>query len=175
MERTPKLRNRASSLAVTLASCAAVMGVARASFAGESARLEYTRLVGADACPDEAALRRSVVARLGYDPFSAQAPRTIAVSVRHEVQGHAGSVRVVDEGAPPRAERRIVAAGECAELVEALALTISVVLDPMAALRPNTPVGAAVSPEPIAPAAPVTRADARPSPLQRVVLSIGIG
>ena len=147
-----------------------VVAFTRAARAGQDARLDYDRNAGAEACPDESALRRSVAARLGYDPFSPRSKRAVVVRLRHEGAGHRGTVAVEEEGAPARAERSLYAAGDCAELVEALALTISVAIDPLAAMRPELP---SVATDLTAPPASVTVAPAGSA--MPVVLSVGAG
>src|SRR6188768_3765956 len=66
---------------VTLLSALAPLLGSSQVWAFPSARLEYTREVGAESCPDEAALRRAVADRLGYDPFDASAPELLRARV----------------------------------------------------------------------------------------------
>lgn len=59
----------------------ASLGIAREASASPSARLLYVRNVGAEGCPDESALRKSVAARLGYDPFFPWATTTVLATI----------------------------------------------------------------------------------------------
>ncbi|HEY4186618.1 MAG TPA: hypothetical protein VGP07_16190 [Polyangia bacterium] len=54
----------ASALVIALASRSAL-----ASAPPRTARLSYTRAVGADECPEEDSVRAGIAARLGYEPF----------------------------------------------------------------------------------------------------------
>ena len=59
-----------------------VLGAAAAPAHAEPAgRLVYDRGPGAEACPDEMALRRAVGARLGEDPFDPRLSRTFRLTI----------------------------------------------------------------------------------------------
>ena len=98
-----------------------------------SANLTYERGAGAAACPDERALRGAVAARLGYDPFFSSSKAQALVSVYGEGNGFRARVRMVGEDGRPRGTRELLeAAPRCAELIDAVALTLSIAISPTA-------------------------------------------
>jgi hypothetical protein len=120
--------------------------------AGASARLVYLLGPGADSCPREQAVREAVRARLGYDPFFPWAHDTLFVEITRGASSFRAEVKVVDEDNRARGTREIAVEGEdCTPLVDAMALTISLTIDPASILG---------SP----PAAPSAPADSNPLP-----------
>jgi hypothetical protein len=116
-----------------------------------TARLEYSRGRGAEACPDEDAVQRAVTARLGYDPFRPDAPRIVTATVRRDREALRGDVDLRDRGGAVKGARHLTAAeNDCAELVAAMALAISIAIDPQSLLRSSPPA----SPDPPAPPLP---------------------
>jgi hypothetical protein len=151
--------------------------------ANPSAHLVYVRGLGADRCPNEDALRASVTTRLGYDPFFLSAPTTIFVEVLRDGDRFAALVKLIDDQGVERGARHLAATtGDCADLIGTLALTISLVVDPVSlpvspaasdstAARPATPVDPPTAPTPMAPPTvpipvgqPATVADGSPTP-----------
>jgi hypothetical protein len=117
----------------TVAAVALAMlpGVARARAPATSARLVYDRGPGAQGCADEPALRAAVAARLGYDPFFPWAHDTVVAEIERTADGFRARVKMVGEEALERGAREIAVHGEsCAALTEAMALTISLIIDP---------------------------------------------
>ena len=99
-----------------------------------SARLVYVRGAGADGCPDEAGVRSAVAARLGYDPFTADASKTIAVAVVRPGSSFQAKIEVRDASGASKGTRRLDSkATECAELAGAITLAISIAIDPFGA------------------------------------------
>jgi hypothetical protein len=127
--------------------------------ASPSARLVYSRATHAEACPDEEALRRAVAARVGYDPFFPWAPLTVVAQVERRGDRFFGRVEVVDEHARGRGSRELSSDhDDCSELISAMALAISIVLDTESAgVRPS----------------PVTAGDppVAPAPLPTIVIA----
>ena len=81
-----------------LAICAlAILVSPRLAHATSYYRFLYVREAGAEACPDEMELRMSVVARLGYDPFSPQASGALFARIGRLDGELSGSVELVDE------------------------------------------------------------------------------
>ncbi len=100
----------------------------------------YVRGEGTDECPSEVALRLSVLARLGYDPFSPQASPVVIARVDAVEQGFLGTVELIDREGRSSGRRDLKANGErCGELLRAMALSISLAIDPERAERPKRP------------------------------------
>jgi hypothetical protein len=127
-------------------------GLARADPAPPTtARLEFSRGRGAELCPDEEAVQRAVTARLGYDPFRPDAPRIVTAIVRRDQGSLRGDVELRDRKGAVKGTRHLSAAeNDCPELVAAMALAISIAIDPQSLLRPPLPS----SPEPPTPPEP---------------------
>lgn len=143
---------RAVLLAV---SCA--LGTARTAYASPSARLLYARSPDAATCPDEAALRKAVAARFGYDPFFPWATRAVIVQVWRAPHGYAARVQAVDEQGMSQGTRELSSDGEsCAELFDAAALAISIALDATAAVEAPSPAPSAPPPPDPTPPTAVT-------------------
>jgi hypothetical protein len=145
------------------------------SFARVPTRLVYSRTPAASDCPDEATLAAAVAARLGYEPFSPWGDQTILATVTRSGGIVVGRAELIDHDGIAQGSRE-VKNPECSELLLALALAISITLDPLhvepvAEIKPVFPPEAAAPPqEPQAPTeprpqlaeAPVARAE-RPS------------
>jgi hypothetical protein len=164
----------------TAAACAAVLCAPQRASADEPsralARLEFVRDAGAEACPDELALRNAVADRLGSDPFWPAAPRAVAVVLDRE--GHRFRARVLlrDAASGKILGTRVLTSAEkeCTELFSALALAVAIAVDPESATRaPRSdpspsetstsappPQRAATHPEPAPPVAPPPPVDA---------------
>src|SRR5262249_17972003 len=114
--------------------CAA-LGLAAGTFAARveaspSAKLVYVRGAGAESCPGEAEMRSAVARRLGYDPFFPVAAKTVVTPLAHTAAGYRAHVQIVSEDGKVRGERDLAASGDdCAELLAALALAVSIAID----------------------------------------------
>src|SRR5262245_21131356 len=119
-------------LVAVLASAFAL--TAAPTFARRSARIVYSRDPNAAECPDEVGIRNAVAMRLGYDPFEESASSIVTASVvRSRV--YEGVVQLRDEHGRVQGEKKLTSsADDCTELASAMALTISIVLDPRAAM-----------------------------------------
>lgn len=136
-----------------LAIAAALTMLAKTSIATPSARLVYLRNAGTESCPDEAAVRAAVSRRLGYDPFFPHAAATMFIELSREKNGHHARVKLVDEKNDVRGTREITQAGSCTGMIDTLALSISIAIDPESLTRaPGTP-------PPAEPAAPTEEAE----------------
>ena len=99
--------------------------------AAPSARLTYVESTGVSGCPPESELRAAIVARLGDDPFGPAAMRTIRVEVVAKGADLIGLITLVDDRGIPEGLRRIEGgAGHCAELSAAIALAVSLAINP---------------------------------------------
>ncbi|MFZ5897011.1 MAG: hypothetical protein ACOY0T_38490 [Myxococcota bacterium] len=108
----------------------------RASQAGATQarfRLGWARAAGAEGCVEQQRLRQLVAARLGRDPFDADAERSIEGVV--ERRGGRFSLQLVVREADgvSLGERHLESAGEdCSELTEAAVLAVALTIDPNA-------------------------------------------
>ena len=130
-------------------------------------RLIYVRTPVASDCPDEAALAAAVAARLGYEPFSPWGDQTILATVTRRGDALVGRAELIDHDGIAQGSREVKNA-ECSELVLALALAISITLDPMhvepvAEIKPISPPEAAPPEEPQPPSEP--EPEAAPAPV----------
>src|SRR4051812_29189298 len=113
----------------------------RAVHAEEKARLVYARGSGTAGCPAEIDLRLSVVARLGYDPFSPQASRVVLARIERRRAALVGVVELVNDAGLASGRRELSAPKRrCDELARAMALSISLTIDPERALAVR-PIG----------------------------------
>ena len=108
--------------------------------ANPTARLVYVRSAGAAACPDEDALRTAVAARLGYEPFRHTAPVTLVARVTRVSGLYRGEVELLDENGIERGTRALAERTDrCEDVVAAMALTASIVIDPLSLTRSAPP------------------------------------
>lgn len=135
------------------------------SFARVPTRLVYSRTPAASDCPDEAALAAAVAARLGYEPFSPWGDQTILATVTRSGSMVVGRAELIDHDGIAQGSRE-VKNPECSELLLALALAISITLDPLH-VEPTAENKPVLSPEPEAepqaPEAP-SEPDVAPAP-----------
>jgi hypothetical protein len=125
---------------------AVVIGLALLAWSADAhatttARLVYLRGQGTDTCPDEAALRDAVAARLGYDPFTPFSLDTLFTEVDRDGQSFVARVKLVSHDNTVRGARTLKTSGACGDLMTTLALTISLAIDPMSATRGGPPEG----------------------------------
>lgn len=99
-----------------------------------SSRLVYVRGLGAESCPDRNSVREAVKKRLGYDPFFPNSDKTIIARVVRDATKLHGEVELVDERGT-QVGKRVFAAplDQCDQLVHAMALSISIAIDPKSA------------------------------------------
>ncbi len=102
-------------------------------------------------CPDESALRQLVAARLGTDPFVAEAAAIVTVKVQPGAPVQA-EVSLENPGTPTR--RKTLTGGDCTELMQSVAVTVALVVDPvLKRVEPEpAPAGVEVKPAPAPPA-----------------------
>jgi len=142
---------RCASLLVALLVWTGLVANANAS---PSAKLTYVRGVGAEKCPDEAALRRAVAARLGFDVFFPWARRTVLAEITKGPRGFRAKLQIISEDGVVLGVRSLDATSDnCADVAQALALAMSIAVDDFGLDEPPPPV-AAPDPSPQAPSAP---------------------
>lgn len=102
----------------------------KSAFAGpkETATLTYAPAAG---CPDEAAFRHRVAARLGYDPFVEGATRLIDVKVTTSGKRLVATTRLRMPGKSESVRRLDEAAEHCEGLTDAVAASVATVIDPV--------------------------------------------
>jgi hypothetical protein len=114
--------------------------------AAPTSKLTYVRAGTADSCPDESALRRAVARRVGYDPFFPFAERTVVAQIDAVPQGFTAQVRIVDARGIVLGERILEKVRICDELVQNVALAISVAMDDLETAGAMKPAPARESP-----------------------------
>jgi hypothetical protein len=130
------LRSRPAPPLATLAALLAVAPLPAAAEGGARARLRYERDAAAARCPDEAGLRRGVAERLGYDPFSAGAERTVFARITRRDGEIRARVELRTATGTVLGERELSSEREdCGELGAAVELAIAVAVDPITSLR----------------------------------------
>ena len=141
-----------------------VAAVARAAPELPAARLVYSRSPEAANCPDEDELRNLVSARLGYDPFRDHAPSTVVAAITRVGRSLHARVELRDANSALTGARDLSSnTTNCTELASAVALAISIAIDPLQLTRPSPPPPAIPSPPP--PLAPPP-----PEPPRRIVI-----
>jgi hypothetical protein len=130
--------------------------------ASPSSRLVYARGAGAESCPDEAVLRKAVAARLGFDPFFPTANLTILAEIEAATKGFRGRIQVMGVEGHVQGQRVVKSeSADCAEMVRAMGLAISIAVDDLD-LEPHPPP----PPEPSRPPEPPPTAQS-PLPASR--------
>jgi hypothetical protein len=125
------------------------MATSRTASASPTSRLVYVRGAGAESCPDEPSMRRAVATRLGYDPFRPHASTTLTAEVRREGSTFRGRVRLVDDAGVERGARELEStASDCSDLTAAMALSMSIAIDPLSVMRADKPAPDAEPVEP---------------------------
>jgi hypothetical protein len=128
---------------------ATAMTGAKAASAEPAARFVYLRGHDTDGCPAESDVRVAVQTRLGYDPFSTYAASTMFVEVTRDASGYAANLKLVDAESSVKGDRTLHVQGRCAELMDAMALTISIAIDPMSVTRNGPPPDAPPQEKPV--------------------------
>ncbi len=102
-----------------------------------------------DGCPAAEALRGQIEKRLGAGVLAEDAARRVRADLRRSGDALTGTVTLVaPDGRPAGARTLRAAPGECGELVQAMALAISIAADPLQALAPPEPPAVPVDPPP---------------------------
>ena len=105
-----------------------------------AARLVYERDASAESCPDAAALRAAVSKRIGFDPFDEAATRVISCRVEKSRQTLRAHIDVEDGAGESKTAREIVSKqDDCQELAEAVALALSIAINPLTLAAPTGP------------------------------------
>lgn len=137
--------------------------------AQEPVRLVYRLGPQAEECPGELELRAAVRVRLARDPFLPDAGRTVRAVVQGENGQLVGRIELIGaDGMGQGTREHRAALGDCGELVRALALSISIAVDPAASGVPPEQAGhQAPVDAPAARAGDPTRAEPPPTDATR--------
>jgi hypothetical protein len=134
-----------------------------------TARLEYHRGPGTEACEDESGVRHEVARRSGYDPFTADARARVVVKLTRRGGQILGAIQFYDDaGAPGWSRVFPVRANDCATLLGAIGAEVDFQFSPHG-LPPLAPVVAPI--EVIKPTLP----EDPPTPIQPVLFRFGLG
>jgi hypothetical protein len=135
-----------------------------------TARLEYQRGPGAEACAGEASLRIEVARRSGYDPFTADARARLVVTVTRKGRQLIGALQFYDvKGAAGWSKVLPVRANDCGTLLAAMGAEIEYELSQAPTFPAEAPPVVAV---PVA--APPSHEDP-PAPTNPILLRFGLG
>jgi hypothetical protein len=127
----PTMRKIPQRIFQVCSGAAVLLSLCRVAFADASARLVYVRGAGAEQCPGEQALRAAASARLGYDAFFPWAHDTLFVEITSAGGIFRIGIKLVGEDSLLKGAREIVVKeDDCAAVVDAMALTMSLVIDP---------------------------------------------
>ncbi len=146
-----------------------MLGFSGAASASPTSRLVYVRGEGAESCPDEPEMRRAVATRLGYDPFRPLATTTLTAEVKRDKGVFRGRVRLVDDAGVERGARDLESrADDCRDLTTAMALSLSIAIDPLSMMRAPRPEPDPAPPDPVAaPQPPVPEPTPEAAPVAR--------
>ncbi len=161
----PVIQRTALALAIVLL---LVSASALASGAGSdhvTARLEYKRGPGTEACPDERGLRLEVARRAGLDPFAPDARARLVATVTRKGPQLIGALQFYDDaGAPGWSKASTVRANDCRTLMEVMGADIEVEFFPSPVI-PAPPS----SPPPLPPSMPPPEPPPPPEPISLVI------
>ena len=83
-------------------------------------------------CPVEAAVRRGVARRVGYDPFFPWAKVTVVVRLARQGSAFVATIDLVDDQGIDHGASELRAEGACDELLDAVSLAVAIAVDPRA-------------------------------------------
>ena len=134
---------------LVLPTVAAADPVARATV-----RLTYEQAPGPQNCPTEAEFRTLVAVRLGYDPFRDDGAAALTVKIGGTAKTASASMQLTGANGPASSgtRTRTLSDPRCTSLMEALASTVAIALDPTAV--PTAPKPPEPKPEPPKPEPP---------------------
>lgn len=108
--------------------------------AAPNLRLSYSQGPGVSGCPPESRLREAIVSRLGEDPFEPAGNRRFQVEIAAAGAGLEGRITLFDENGNVAGARRLEGSAEhCSDLVSAMALAISLAINPDLVVTEDAP------------------------------------
>lgn len=142
--------------------CLAPLAVSNANAAEgthQAVHLSWVRLPGAESCPSARALSERVVARLGRDPFAANATRFLEGTSQRQGDTFSAVLSVRDADGTLLGTRDLSStAPTCQPLADAVALALVLTIDPNAGMEASEPTG-------LRPPQPGPSATATPRPM----------
>jgi hypothetical protein len=121
--------------ALVLATVLALPAAAAADETRPTATLAYQVDAGIGGCPSEPVLRSAIAARLGYDPIRPDGAIAVRVTITRTGARLVAAVESADATGSLGRRELDSAVGDCAELGRALALAVSVAIDPFVLTR----------------------------------------
>ena len=119
---------------------------------GRGVVLSYDAGDAADRCPSQSAVENAVSARLGFSPFRPDGAWIVHARIESEDGELRGKLELRDSEGDSLGRRTIESAGDCDALIEAMAVGISVALEPLVPppepLEPPKPKPESADPEP---------------------------
>src|SRR4051812_23491234 len=115
-------------------------------------RLTYNRSLGAQRCPSEQVFRDEVAAKMGYDPFTANVPESVVITLTRGARGSTATVKFNEAGRARGWDDKLIPISDddCVELVRGSALYLTLQFLDIAPPSPTTPS----APPPTAKASP---------------------
>ncbi len=138
-------------------------------------RLEYHVEPGVRGCPDAPELRAAVVERVGFEPFDPASDHVVRVTILRSERGLLGRISLHSHDGATTTREFLFGDTECSEIVAAMALALSIALEPEAS--PSSEVAQTLpSPQEARPERPsdtssATRNAQPPSDTSRATLS----
>jgi hypothetical protein len=136
-------------------------------------RLEYTP---AEGCPDDQVVRASISAQVRrWDPFASNAPWRLVVVVSRSGTGFAGTAELRDVTGAVEWSRLLAPRARCFDLVEDLAVTLALRINPPAPPPPSPSAPTLPSPGLPPPSTPSPDPSLHPPPARRATFRAGLG
>jgi hypothetical protein len=137
-------------------------------------RLEYTP---AEGCPEDQVVRASISAQVRrWDPFAPNAPWRLVAIVSRSGTGFAGTAELRDVTGAVEWSRVLAPRARCFDLVEDLAVTLALRINPPAPPSPSAPASPSPPPSlPVPPSAPSPDPSPPLPPTRRTTFRAGLG
>ena len=113
-----------------------LLGVGWPAFARQTKRiqLQYRVQTRIEGCPNRQAVMNAVASRLGYEPWNSRATTVVRVTVGHHGMLLTARIQRFGKGTPGGGARDYTSS-DCVELIERVALYVSVLIDPLSVSR----------------------------------------
>lgn len=131
--------------------------------------LTHIRAEGALTCPDEVALKGSVVARLGYEPFVAAASLRAVTRIERIGKLYSATLELIREGEAPRSRTLSSDSSDCRDLFDSLALALTLAIDPQFLVREPPSRAPLQPPQSLPPQQAPSELQPEPAPVDFVV------